>query len=92
MKKLKLNLESLAVEAFETAAPVERRGTVEGYYDTSPESCDYRCESMDVTACTDQNTCAPSCYGTCYYSCYGTCNGPTCGACGEPTSPWQCPD
>lgn len=45
MKKLKLMLDELAVETFETVNPVDRRGTVVGRGDSSagPRECAYMC-------------------------------------------------
>ncbi|HWK90327.1 MAG TPA: pinensin family lanthipeptide [Longimicrobium sp.] len=45
MRKLKLDLEELAVESFETEALREARGTVEGH-----EQYTYYCNSIECTA------------------------------------------
>ncbi len=50
MKKLRLMLDELAVETFETVKPVERRGTVVGRADSS----------------ADRFACAAECSGGCY--------------------------
>jgi hypothetical protein len=40
MKKLRLDLDTLSVQAFETAEPTPARGTVEGHLpNTSPDVC-----------------------------------------------------
>ncbi len=94
MNKLKLDLESLAVETFDTAAPAEPRGTVHGLSGTctDPESCDYWCQSLwPSDCCTAAATCPASCNGSCNESCYGTCGGLTCGATCGPTEPNVCP-
>lgn len=82
MKKLKLNVEALAVQTFDTAVPAEARGTVAGHVDTDPESCDYACASQFISGC-----------GTCGNSCGGTCGSVTCigyEGCNK-TQPLVCP-
>lgn len=82
--KMKLDLDELNVESFDTT-PAEGQkgtGTVQGYYLGTIQiiSC--------LFACTDPtcNTCDASCGGTCDTcdaSCGGTCetcDGPTCGS------------
>jgi hypothetical protein len=76
MKKMKLNLEQLAVDSFDTSAAPEKRGTVFGEQCTCPTNC----------TCPGCPTCYESCNGTCGDSCYGTCAGqwscdPTCDSC-----------
>ena len=65
MKKLRLDLDTLAVNTFETAkAPEKSRGTVRGHF---------------TTACTDQFACTwPNCGGgsMAIDSCGATCGGP----------------
>ncbi|WP_420127688.1 pinensin family lanthipeptide [Longimicrobium sp.] len=65
MKKLKLNLEQLAVDSFGTSATVEARGTVLGKWRT------------EYTFCTCPGL--PSCDG--YFTCDGggTCESCPCG-------------
>src|ERR1051325_7990546 len=69
MKKLRLNLDALSVESFETDDLVDATGTVEGYIST-------RCTGGALT-CNDANTCVPAgetcAQDTCYVSCYGSC-------------------
>jgi hypothetical protein len=93
MKKLRLHVESLAVETFETVVQEDPRGTVAAHADTDPESCDYSCHSLwPSDCCTADLTCPASCGGSCYWTCRATCDGHfTCGAtCGH-TEPNVCP-
>jgi hypothetical protein len=64
MNKLKLQLEDLMVDSFDTTAPQKAKGTVFG------EQC----------TCYTQCTCpgCPTCYASCNGSCDASCNG-TCG-------------
>ena len=67
--KLKLELEHLAVESFDTQASAERKGTVFGEQCTCWTNC----------TCPGCPTCAASCNGTCggtcdASACYGSCN------------------
>jgi hypothetical protein len=69
-KKLKLDIERLEVEAFETAQATGGRGTVQGRdaaSDTCPGtdwiSCPYTCEV----------TCSPACEDTFWRSCWWSC-------------------
>ena len=67
MKKLKLKLDSLKVETFETQPETEGlKGTIKGF------------DSLDNTNCF---SCAPTmcetCYYTCRLSCEATCICPT---------------
>lgn len=65
MKKIRLQLDALAVESFETTAAEKAKGTVFG------EEC----------SCLTDCTCpgCPTCDNTCPLSCNGTCNEFTCG-------------
>jgi hypothetical protein len=87
MNKLKLDLDQLTVESFDTdASGIARRGTVRAHSErcgptdvcaatrgelTCGDTCDYTC-----------NTCGASCGGGCGsgYSCYGSC-AETCNTC-----------
>jgi hypothetical protein len=87
MNKLKLNLDQLTVESFNTdASGIARRGTVQAHSDfcvrtdncvltwgelTCGDTCDNTC-----------NTCGASCGGGCGsgYSCFGSC-AETCNTC-----------
>ncbi len=78
MKKLKLNLEDLKVESFETSSKSINKGTVHGNGDTV---VDRTCEEYHT--CGGQNSCdptnCPGCHVTNYTQC-GTCptDNPTC--------------
>jgi hypothetical protein len=84
MKKLRLNLDALSVETFQTDDVVNGTGTIEGYIST-------RCTGGAMT-CNDANTCVPAgatCDNdTCYVSCNGSCpcypNYETYDGCGGP--------
>lgn len=80
--KLKLNLEQLSVDSFDTTDGGNTRGTVIGEQctcwtycgqNTCPgcPTCDASCNGTCGAA-----TCGNSCYGTCYEA---TCNGASCG-------------
>jgi hypothetical protein len=77
MKKLKLELEQLTVDSFDTATPEANRGTVMG--EQGPCTCPTACSCPGCPTC--DNTCnQPSCGDTCYNTCYpcGTDYGYTC--------------
>lgn len=77
MNKLKLTLESLAVESFDTTAVAKEKGTVFGEQCTCPTVCTCPgCPSCDATC---PNTCPYTCDDySCLNSCEGTCAGLTC--------------
>ena len=58
MKKLRLEMDALVVESFDTAAAAKGAGTVEAHA-TPRQSCQDTC----------QNTCLISCEGSCFESC-----------------------
>jgi hypothetical protein len=80
MKSLKLSLEDLRIETFETTAPEPRRGTVRAHEET--QECIptiYPCPSIDYTACVEQcpqNTDLTECY--CGGPSGNSCVGPSC--------------
>jgi hypothetical protein len=76
--KLKLNLEQLTIDSFDTAAPQKPKGTVFGEQCT----CWTQCGQNTCPGCP---TCDYSCNGTCNASCNGTCNCPTANTCD-----WSC--
>jgi hypothetical protein len=80
--KLKLNLEQLTVDSFDTTATQKERGTVFGEQCTCYTQCTCPgCPSCDATC---PNTCAYTCDdNTCLASCNGTCGGSCDGA-------WTC--
>jgi hypothetical protein len=87
MNKMKLNLDALAVESFDTSASAREKGTVFGEQCTCPTAC----------TCPGCPTCDGTCPFTCDdYSCNGeaTCAGHTCdGTChGEETCGFSCWD
>jgi hypothetical protein len=89
MKKLKLELDELQVESFQTERGMVQRGTVKGNapptsFCTEYIDCtwDFGCETQLASCEGTCNTCAGgSCEGTCGGSCYGTCDA-SCNTCG----------
>jgi len=80
MKKLKLHLEDLQVDTFQTTAPEKPKGTVFGEQCTCYTNC----------TCPGCPTCYASCNGTCQVSCNGDCSGATCDASCNGTCDWTC--
>lgn len=78
--KLRLELEQLAVESFDTASPAAQRGTVLGEQQcTCPTNCScpgcYTCDNTCPNTCAytcDDASCANTCDGTCNWTCYET--------------------
>ncbi|HYW12345.1 MAG TPA: hypothetical protein VE871_10310 [Longimicrobium sp.] len=73
MNKLKLHLDDLSVESFDTVKMEEAKGTVVGEQCTCPgvNTCDFTCD--DATCVGSCQTCSPSCWDTCRpRQCYGT--------------------
>ena len=68
MKKMKLNVEALAVESFDTSGDAPKRGTVFGEQCTCYTNC----------TCPGCPTCDASCNGTCAGTCAYTCDDATC--------------
>src|SRR5687768_7905059 len=91
MNKLKLHLEDLQVDTFQTTSAEKPKGTVFGEQCT----CYTQCTCPGCPSCAGYRTCDASCNGTCDASCNGTCascaascNG-TCGdTCGN-TCPYD---
>ena len=89
MKKLKLHLEDLRIDSFQTSPPEKPKGTVFGEQCTcwtqctcpGCPTCDASCNGTCGASCN--GTCAASCGGTCDYTCGNTCdytcNANTCG-------------
>lgn len=74
MRKLKLDLDHLVVDSFNTEAPPRREGTVFGEQCTCYTNCTCPgCPTCDAT-CNGGATCYASCNGTCDASCNGTCD------------------
>jgi hypothetical protein len=80
--KLRLDLDQLAVDSFDTAAAHAEKGTVFGEQCTCPTACTCPgCPTCDHTACL-QETCVASCEYTCAETCatctshkYTNCDG-----------------
>jgi hypothetical protein len=72
--KLKLDLDDLTVDSFDTSRPAPKSGTVFGEQCTCYTNCTCPgCPTCDAS-------CNGTCGGTCEASCNGTCAGGTCGA------------
>jgi hypothetical protein len=71
--KLKLNLDQLSVDSFDTTKPAAKAGTVFGEQCTCYTNC----------TCPGCYTCDASCNGTCDASCNGTCDASCNGTCYE---------
>ena len=78
MNKLKLKLDDLQVDTFQTTAPQKAKGTVFGEQCTCYTQC----------TCPGCPTCDASCNGTCDASCNGTCA--SCDASCGGTCDWSC--
>lgn len=94
MAKLRLSLDALAVETFETAEEASHRGTVRG--NDESESNDTWCGmyGCDSTQYQIMCTCTVQPANTCDYTCQGTCNGydDTCNSgCAGYTQDAHCP-
>jgi hypothetical protein len=70
MRMLKLDIDKLEVDSFETNGAGEERGTVHGHYPTQYATC-----VTSVCGCSgaDGLSCEVTCDATCYASCDGTC-------------------
>ena len=80
MAKLRLNLDQLTVDSFDTAQPAQKKGTVFGEQCTCYTNCTCPgCPTCDASCNgTCGGTCDASCNGTCAGSCYGTCDYVSC--------------
>ena len=80
MKKLKLDLDSVTVESFETTAGRDRGATILGYQDMLnpfgevPEEPGGGSDATCLNSCPTNwcGTCANTCWNTCPASCPGT--------------------
>ena len=102
MRKLKLDLDQLTVDSFDTnPSDGTRRGTVEGFSHlcgpthidptcfVSCESCNDTCGTCDPS-CASCVSCYNTCNNTCGPSCYGTCQ--TCQTnCQQESCVYVCP-
>jgi hypothetical protein len=92
--KLKLNLDQLSVDSFDTTKPAAKAGTVFGEQCT----CDTACTCPGCPSCYEScdATCGDTCPATCAYTCDdATCGYSACdGGCGTPawTNCWKCVD
>ena len=85
MRKLRLDLDQLTVESFDTAAKVKEKGTVIAEQQCTCQTqctcpgcptCGDTCPASCAYTCDDPS-CAESCGGSCVpeYSCWDTCAG-----------------
>jgi hypothetical protein len=75
--KLKLNLDELTIDSFDTTANENARGTVVGEEQCT---CWTACGQNTCPGCpTCDASCNGTCGATCAGSCYGTCDGASCG-------------
>lgn len=86
MKKLRLDLDELEVESFDTRGGAREKGTVVGEQcscggtcypqATCPQTCAYTCDDPTCAYTCDDATCPASCNGTCAgHTCWETCGG-----------------
>jgi hypothetical protein len=89
MKKLRLQLDDLRIDSFETTAAEKPRGTVFGEQCTCWTQCGQNtCPGCPTCDASCNGTCAASCANTCAY----TCDDASCaGTCGE-TCDYSCGD
>ena len=97
MNKLRLHLEDLQIDSFQTTPAEKPKGTVFGEQCTCYTQC--TCPGCPTCDASCNGTCDASCNGTCDASCNGTCGvscnyscdytcGDTCGvSCGGQTCP-----
>jgi hypothetical protein len=89
MKKLKLDLEDLAVESFATTPePRAEGGTVFGQQCTCYTQC--TCPGCPTCDASCNGTCGGTCGGTCDASCNGTCGGSCDYSCAGDCDPYSC--
>jgi hypothetical protein len=83
MNKLKLKLDDLQVDTFQTTSAQKQKGTVFGEQCTCWTQCGQNtcpgCPTCDASCNGTCASCAASCNGTCGASCDYSC-GATCGA------------
>lgn len=74
MRKLKLTLEALEVESFDTSALPGESGTVRGHGDYDGMNGEYaEDEEAITTPPSEYRSCNGTCHDTCPLSCYGSC-------------------
>jgi hypothetical protein len=77
MDKLRLHLDELSVESFDTIATAKEKGTVFGEQCT----CQTRCTCYSDITCPMAGTCAATCDASCNGTCEPSCNGTCVGSC-----------
>jgi hypothetical protein len=97
--KLKLHLDDLTVDSFDTTRPAAKQGTVFGEQCTCYTNC--TCPGCPTCYASCNGTCDATCPNTCAYtcddascagSCGDTCDGCTYDLCGPSAAkPWLCP-
>jgi len=80
MRKLKLQLDDLRIDSFDTTPAQQAKGTVFGEQCTCYTQC--TCPGCPTCDASCNGTCAASCNGTCGASCAGTCDLSCDGGCG----------
>ncbi|HEX8695610.1 MAG TPA: hypothetical protein VF746_24565 [Longimicrobium sp.] len=73
MRKLKLSLEALEVESFDTSSLPAEPGTVRGHGDPDAWNGEIGEEEAITTPPSEYRSCNGTCYDTCPISCYGSC-------------------
>lgn len=82
MQKLKLSLDCLAVETFETVpAAAVRRGTVQAHATVTTCTFEYYPTYAPTCAATCDYTCEGSCGNSCFATCGYTCDDASCVSC-----------
>jgi len=74
MRKMKLEIDALRVESFDTSTPAVGTGTVRAHADAVAMEEDY-------AAITTPQTQQASCFGSCNISCLGSCLASCAGTC-----------
>ena len=100
MHKLKLDLERLTVESFDTIpADAARSGTVQAFASVGDSTCRQEICYFETYAPTCAATCAScagaTCAATCANTCGYTCDDPSCATCdtycGQDSCVYVCP-
>ncbi|HYR10043.1 MAG TPA: hypothetical protein VEQ60_19875 [Longimicrobium sp.] len=78
MTKLKLRLDDLRVDSFDTTRPAREKGTVLGQQDTLPNHCYPSYQPSCGVSCTGGTCDGETCPYTCAESCNGSCGPDTC--------------
>jgi hypothetical protein len=81
MQKLKLRLDDLQVDTFQTTSSQKQKGTVFGEQCTCYTQC--TCPGCPSCYASCNGTCDATCNGTCDASCNGTCDASCNGTCGD---------